>query len=153
MASDPPVPPLAQQLFGTPEPWFSQGLRFRCTQCGNCCTGEPGYVWVNQQEVEQIAQHLGVSPEEVRRRYTRRVGRRRSLVEFPNGDCVFLDPQSRRCKIYPVRPRQCRSWPFWISNLRTPEDWQRTCQQCPGCGQGELVPLEEILQQAAMIRI
>ena len=153
MPPDPAPPSLAQQLFGTPRPWFSPGLRFRCTQCGNCCTGDPGYVWVNQQEVAQIARFLGMALQEVYRRYTRRVGVRHSLVEFPNGDCVFFDPKRRRCRIYPVRPRQCRSWPFWISNLRTPQDWQRTCQQCPGCGQGELVALEEILHQASLIRI
>lgn len=149
----PEVPSLAVQLFGTEKPWFAQGLRFQCTQCGNCCTGEPGYVWVNRQELEAIAQYLGEPLEEVQRYYTRKVGIRRSLIEFPDGDCVFFDSQRRKCTIYPVRPRQCRSWPFWVSNLRREEDWQRTCQQCPGCGQGELVPLEEILQQAAKIRV
>ena len=27
------------------EPWYRDGLRFQCTQCGNCCTGDPGVVW------------------------------------------------------------------------------------------------------------
>ena len=25
------------------EPWYQDGLQFRCTRCGNCCTGAPGY--------------------------------------------------------------------------------------------------------------
>ena len=36
-------------------------------------------------------------------------------------DCVFLkeDPERGRktCSIYPVRPLQCRTWPFWPENL------------------------------------
>ena len=28
--------------------WYSEGLRFECTQCGACCSGEPGYVWVDE---------------------------------------------------------------------------------------------------------
>ena len=28
-----------------------RGLRFECTQCGDCCTGAPGYVWVNKAEI------------------------------------------------------------------------------------------------------
>ncbi|MFM1805538.1 MAG: hypothetical protein RL136_2417, partial [Planctomycetota bacterium] len=26
-------------------PWYAEGLRFECTQCGNCCSGGPGAVW------------------------------------------------------------------------------------------------------------
>ena len=33
-----PLPP--------PPTWYADGLRFTCTQCGNCCTGQPGFVWI-----------------------------------------------------------------------------------------------------------
>ena len=33
------------------KPWYAEGLRFKCTECGQCCTGAPGYVWVNEEEV------------------------------------------------------------------------------------------------------
>lgn len=135
------------------EPWYKEGLRFRCTQCGNCCTGPPGYVWVNRLEMEQIAAYCGESLERLRSEFVREVGVRHSLRERANGDCVFLDANTRRCTIYAVRPRQCRSWPFWSSNLRSPQDWQRTCEFCPGAGHGEMVPLEQIEAQAALIRV
>lgn len=137
----------------TSEPWYKGGLRFRCTQCGDCCTGPPGFVWVNRQELEEIAAFRGETVERLRTEFVRQVGVRYSLRERANGDCVFLDATTRRCTVYAVRPRQCRSWPFWPSNLRSPQDWQQTCEVCPGAGQGEIVPREQIEAQAALIRI
>lgn len=134
-------------------PWFQDGLRFNCTQCGNCCTGAPGYVWVNQAEIDALAEQHGLSVDDFERKYVRRVGVRRSLVEFPNGDCVFFDGESRQCTVYDVRPRQCRTWPFWHSNLTSKEAWAETCEACPGSGHGRLYPVEAILRQAAVFRV
>jgi Fe-S-cluster containining protein len=134
------------------QPWYSDGLRFRCTRCGNCCTGESGYVWVDEGEVEDIADHLGEPAGQARAVYTRPVGHRRTLREKPNGDCVFYE-RGRGCTVYPVRPRQCRTWPFWESNVATPEDWRRTCEVCPGSGKGDLIPAEEITRRLNVIRL
>ena len=76
-----------------------------------------------------------------------------SLREIANGDCTFLDGRTRRCTIYPVRPAQCRTWPFWNSNLESPEAWDRAKSVCPGMGQGPLVPLQIIEQQASVVNI
>jgi Fe-S-cluster containining protein len=135
------------------QPWFKDGLRFTCTECGDCCTGAPGYVWVNQQEITALAARLGLDQADFERKYVRQVGVRKSLTERPNGDCVLLDAATRKCTAYADRPRQCRTWPFWDSNLRTPEAWQQTCQVCPGSGRGQLIPVDEILLQAATIRM
>jgi Fe-S-cluster containining protein len=136
----------------TTAPWYREGLRFRCTRCGNCCTGAPGFVWVNEQEIAAIAEFRQEPAEEIAAVYTRPDGAERSLREKANGDCVFYD-RTAGCTIYPVRPRQCRTWPFWESNLRTSEDWQRTCTTCPGSGQGELISAEEITRRLNVIRI
>jgi Fe-S-cluster containining protein len=135
-----------------PEPWYQDGLRFTCTQCGHCCTGEPGYVWVSDDELAAIAEHRGESVKEVRDLYTRLASRGRTLREKANGDCVFYDRQ-RGCTVYPVRPAQCRTWPFWESNVATPADWERTCAVCPGSGHGELISAEEITQRLKVIRL
>ncbi len=74
------------------------------------------------------------------------------LREKANGDCVFYE-SGRGCTVYQARPRQCRTWPFWESNLRTPEDWERTKELCPGSGQGELIPAEEITRRLRVIRL
>ena len=83
-----------------------------------------------------------MSVEEFEDEYVRQVGVRKSLVEYENGDCVFFDNKSRKCSVYDARPRQCRTWPFWDSNIRTPEAWADTCEVCPGSGQGQLYQLE-----------
>lgn len=124
--------------------WYSDGLRFTCTQCGNCCTGPPGYVWFTEEEAAAMAKRLNVSVEEFHKRYTKRVMGRRSLEEIRNAygeyDCVFLvsDKQTgkRTCSIYDVRPQQCRTWPFWPENLRTKRDWVASSQRCPGMTAG-----------------
>jgi uncharacterized protein len=134
-------------------PWYHEGLRFRCTGCGACCTGEPGYMWVNEAEIHAMAAALGIAPEDFEKTFVRHEGRRRTLKERPDGDCVLLHDATSRCRVYAARPRQCRSWPFWSSNLRTPEDWQRTCEACPGAGTGPRIPLEEIELRRGLIQI
>lgn len=134
------------------EPWYADGLRFSCTQCGDCCTGEPGYVWMNDEELQALAEFLGEPLEHVVGLYTQAGSRGRTLREKGNGDCVFYD-RSRGCTIYSIRPRQCRTWPFWESNIRTPEAWERTCDICPGSGQGDLIPAEEITRRLKVIRL
>jgi Fe-S-cluster containining protein len=135
------------------EPWYRDGLSFTCTRCGACCTGTPGYVWVNEAEVVQIAEYRGESADATRVKFVRLVGTALSLVEKPNGDCVFYDRDGNGCTIYPVRPQQCRTWPFWHSNLRTNAAWEETCKVCPGAGRGDFVPYEEVKRRAEVIRL
>ena len=135
------------------EPWYKDGLRFECTQCGDCCTGAPGFVWVNQEEIDAIAAKINLDVDEFEKKYVRKIGMRRSLVEFPNGDCVFFDTEKRNCSVYEARPRQCRTWPWWNSNINSEKAWKETCEVCPGSGKGKLYDIEHIQKQAAVIRI
>ena len=84
--------------------WYHEGLRFNCTQCGDCCTGAPGFVWVNKEEIAALAAAIGEKDvEHFEDQYIRRSGIRKNLREFPNGDCVFFDGESRRCTVYAAR--------------------------------------------------
>lgn len=134
-------------------PWYAEGLRFECTQCGNCCSGGPGAVWFTPEEAEAMASAVGVSLDLFIERYTRRLGGRRSLKELVRDgkhDCVFLDRDSRPgkaiCQIYKARPKQCRTWPWWPENLESPEAWDsvRRHTPCPGMGSGPTHGLVEI---------
>jgi Fe-S-cluster containining protein len=135
------------------EPWYHAGLKFSCTQCGDCCTGAPGFVWVNKEEIAGLARRLGMEVADFEDKYVRLVGIRKSLVERKNGDCIFFDTKARNCGVYEDRPRQCRTWPFWESNVATPETWERTCNACPGSGKGKLHSLEEIEERLVQIRL
>jgi Fe-S-cluster containining protein len=130
------------------EKWYKGGLRFTCTQCGNCCTGEEGYVWVTKEEIRRIAQYLGREDDWLPKRVLRRVGFRYSLTESKrNGDCVFLKRTNGKvagCEIYPVRPLQCRTWPFWNYNLSTTGHWAESADNCPGMNNGKRYTFERI---------
>ncbi len=134
-------------------PWYTDGLRFECSQCGDCCTGAPGFVWVSQTEIDAIAEEVGMASEQFEDTYVRKIGARRSLREFPNGDCVFFDTENKGCQIYGARPIQCRTWPFWDSNLKSEKAWKETCEECPGSGNGKVYSLEEIEVQRKQMRI
>ncbi len=121
--------------------WYADGLKFECKQCGACCSGEPGYVWLTRAEIEKIARHLKMSFDAFAQKHLRRVGRKFSLREEPNGDCCLL---KGGCSIYKVRPRQCVSWPFWAENIASEAEWNALCAECPGAGEGKLFSAREI---------
>jgi len=143
-----------QNSAGTPsEPWYGKGLNFTCSQCGDCCTGAPGTVWVSDDEMLEIAEYLDKPIGEIRLFHTRIIRGRVSLTEFANGDCTFFDGRTRKCTVYAARPIQCRTWPFWDSHLATPEAWDRVCEKCPGAGQGAFFSLEQIEERASRIEM
>ncbi len=126
-------------------PWYKEGLKFSCTQCGKCCTGSPGVVWINDAEITAMADFLQISIQEFLKRYTHKVDGRLSLREDPhNYDCVFL--KGKTCQLYGARPRQCRTFPWWPENLKSKESWQETAERCEGIDHPEapLVSLKEI---------
>ena len=113
-------------------PWYKEGLHFKCTGCGKCCTGTPGYVWVDESEMLSIAESLNISLSLFKRKYVRQRGNRYSLIEIRsnnnNYDCVFL--KDKKCLIYDARPLQCRTFPWWKTNLRSEESWECATQEC-----------------------
>src|SRR6185437_13601450 len=146
----------------TDKPWYADGLQFTCSQCGNCCTGAPGFVWISPEEIDRLAAYLELSTSEVIEKYCRNVHGRQSLIEHRNArgehDCVFLKEErieeqsdgqtvihtKRSCTIYPVRPLQCRTWPFWESNLSDPEIWNHATVRCHGMNRGRKFSREEM---------
>lgn len=112
-------------------PWYKEGLRFECTGCGECCTGSPGYVWVNEDEIATMAKHLKLTREEFIRKYTRSVNGKLSLLESSTTyDCVFL--KEKKCTIYHARPTQCRTFPWWPENLSSEQAWKSAAKRCEG---------------------
>jgi Fe-S-cluster containining protein len=84
--------------------------KYLCQRCTNCCRW-PGDVQVSGKEITAISRHLGLEETNFIQQYTRLRSDRRglSLIDQPDGACIFLDGQD--CRIQPVKPRQCRDFP------------------------------------------
>lgn len=104
---------------------FSKGYDYaldysRCESCpGTCCNIKGGgCVWITDEEILQVSQFLGHSPELIQKKQGW------SLLVHPKKGCHYL--KNGKCSIYPVRPSQCRNFPFW-SHLKT-----KDIRHCPG---------------------
>jgi len=102
---------------------------------------------VTKPEIKLIAEHLEMTEPEFRKKYIRRVGFRTTIVEDKGTkDCIFLQKgkRGRTCVIYPVRPNQCRTWPFWSANLKSPVEWNNAVKKCIGINRNRFHSFEEI---------
>ena len=132
------------------EEWYKDGLSFSCTQCGNCCSGPPGYVWFTDEEALKMAASVKLEVNEFLRRYAHTINGKWTLNERagPQGyDCIFLQRDDRgkaQCSIYLTRPQQCRTWPFWPELLKRPTEWDRASDRCPGMNSGKTYTLAQI---------
>jgi uncharacterized protein len=104
-----------------------------CESCqGNCCIGESGYIWVSPQNIKEISQYLNISQSEFITKYLSKIGYRYTIKEqkYQNGyRCVFFNTEKRGCEIYPYRPLQCRTFPFWEHFKNRIEEVKK---ECPG---------------------
>ena len=119
------------------------GLAFSCTGCSKCCRMD-GDVWLAPEETAAISKFLGMDEGKFEELYARNattstLGRGEKWLCLVRGGsnessslglegglssgCVFLDPFGQ-CSIYPVRPVQCRTYPFWPSLLEDRETWE-----------------------------
>jgi hypothetical protein len=123
--------------------WYEEGLRFSCTRCGRCCRDreEPTYVFLEEDEICALAEFLRLTRKQFLERYCTWEEDGFVLKKRP-GACIFWD-ENLGCRVYPARPVQCRTWPFWPRNL-SPEGWQQAMDFCPGCNTGQLHPRKEV---------
>ena len=86
---------------------------FQCLRCGKCCRWK-GLVKVTDEEVDAIAAFLKMEPRAFIEKLTRLSPDRTtlSLLEKEDGSCYFYDEEFRSCRIQPVKPGQCRAFPF-----------------------------------------
>jgi hypothetical protein len=97
--------------------------KYLCERCTNCCRW-PGDVKVSDSEISAIASFLKMKQDLFIEKYTRLRSDRRglSLIDQPDGACIFLDGQD--CQIQPVKPNQCRGFP----NAWNFPGWRDICQ-------------------------
>jgi uncharacterized protein len=104
-----------------------------CNECaGRCCTGESGYIYVNHEEIENIASFLKMDTKEFVHTYLFKKMYKYSIKEKKNGEsyeCIFYDASSNGCTIYEARPTQCKTFPFWDYYKTRVEELKL---ECPG---------------------
>jgi hypothetical protein len=141
------------------KPWYGDGLRFSCTQCGNCCSGPGGEVPVLRPDRIRLAEFLGISEEAFNRTYTtpdnatrktRYLKLKPSRRNTANEDCIFLDresiPGKAICSVHEAKPPQCSAWPFWPASLESPDSWTAAGEHCPGIGRGASATSKEDIE-------
>ena len=90
---------------------------FHCRCCGACCRIKDGIVRVSEAEVTRIAAFLGMSESVFIACETELAPDRKSLMlkSRPDGSCAYLTADNL-CRINPVKPDKCRTFPFeWIN--------------------------------------
>jgi Fe-S-cluster containining protein len=116
-----------------------KGVRFECqTGCTACCE-QRGQVHLTEDDAVNAAAFVGMAQAEFERRY---VVRSANVLRFrkPRGkQCPFLNDGG--CSIHPVKPVQCRLFPFWPELIESEFEWHATAEWCPGIGKGKLVQI------------
>jgi len=101
-------------------------MNFVCQGCGACCRIKNGIVRVGDAEIRRIAEFLGMSEQEFIDRETEVAPDRKGLIlkSRPDDSCVYLT-EDNRCRIHPVKPDKCRTFPF---------EWKNpdSAEICPG---------------------
>ena len=97
---------------------------FICQGCGACCRIKSGIVRVGEAEIKRIADFLGMSEQSFIDNETEVAPDRKGLIlkSRPDDSCVYLT-EDNRCRIHPVKPDKCRTFPFEWKN----EDSDKVC--------------------------
>ena len=122
--------------------FFDKGIYFECRQCGNCCVGDPGVVRISDLEISAGAEFLNTGLVDFKTAYLYEHNDGYAVQEHEDGRCIFYE---NRCRIYPVRPLQCRAFPFWMKIFRSEASFNGMKQECPGMGKGKFYSKADIL--------
>lgn len=130
----------------------ASNLRFKCTQCGKCCTlrEEYGHVYLSRTEQEALAKLHEITLRSFRRRFTftDEYGWTQLKAGGERGEhCIFLDTETQGCNVYEARPVQCRTFPFWREFVKKDGWSDEVREMCEGTGQGRLYSIEEAEQR------
>lgn len=109
---------------------------------------------MTRTEARAIARHLDLNLTELRARYPIQWDSAAGAYELEADErgCVFLDGD--RCGIQPVKPEQCRAFPFWPELIEDPGAWKEAKDVCEGLDHpdGELFSLETMRERARRYR-
>jgi len=73
---------------------------------------------------------MDLSAEEFLKKYTVKEGRRVRVAGLYDKKCSFYKPDA--CSVYEARPSQCRSFPYWLENMKYEDRLMEASEYCPG---------------------
>ena len=95
----------------------------------------------------RAARFLVISEKEFEAKYVIRYPTLLRLRKPLYAQCHFLN--ERGCSIHPVKPTQCRLYPYWPELVEDRKAWEEEAKSCPGIGKGELVQIGDALELAS----
>ncbi len=126
------------------------GFQFACQPgCTNCCQ-QRGFVYLTEDDVKRAAAFLRLSAAEFERQYLFRTRHLRRLRKPRGAQCPFL--REGGCAIHPVKPQQCRAFPFWPEFVASASARREAAGYCPGIGAGPLIAIETARATADSMR-
>jgi uncharacterized protein len=130
---------------------MDDGLRFECQPgCTRCCDTR-GFVYLTERDVMRMAEYVGLEPAEFERRYVFRTAHSLRLRKPRHSQCHFLTATG--CGVHPVKPVQCRVYPFWPEYVEHRDLWEYEGKtKCPGIGKGRLVQIGTAMERAQEMR-
>jgi uncharacterized protein len=129
---------------------MAHGLRFECQPGCTACCRKQGFVYLTEGDLLRAAAYLGMTAEAFERKYVYRTRRLLRLRTPRDTRCHFLSEGG--CSIHPVKPAQCRIFPFWPELVESRREWHKAAAWCPGIGKGALVQIETAQREAAEMR-
>ncbi|MFA4639439.1 YkgJ family cysteine cluster protein [Pyrococcus kukulkanii] len=128
-----------------------EDFRFKCVEdCAKCCIEND--VPLREEDIERI-KALGYD-EDYFVDYTKMFYRGPRFLGYamkkrPFDDaCVFLDPETKKCRIYEHRPLACKLYPFiLIKHENKLEIYIKKDNICPGINHPEGDPIEVIIEK------
>jgi Fe-S-cluster containining protein len=115
------------------------GGECKCRHCTNGCKFGSGVF--KKEEEKKLAKHLNIDEEKLKDKFLEKTKLFNTELfkpkvikeDKPYGKCIFFDEENETCKIYPVRPLQCKvatghshgpqmhTW-FILNHFVNPED-------------------------------
>jgi uncharacterized protein len=125
-------------------------MRFECQRgCVACCE-QKGNVYVTREDIARLAEHLGISRAEFRRRYLCGSAPLLRFRKQRHKACPFLLPGG--CSVHEVKPLQCSSFPFWPELLHSASERREAKKYCPGLGKGPVADKDQARAVAAQVQ-
>ena len=97
-------------------------------------------MYLTEDDLKRAAAFFKMAPGKFEARYVYRTAKRMRFRIPTSGTCPFLEDAG--CSIHPVKPSQCRIFPFWPELVESAREWRAAARYCPGMSKGRLVNIE-----------